>query len=141
MIATVLVALVALFHCVILAMEMFLWETRPVRPLFGISPDFAASTRLTAPSRGLCNGFLAAGLLLALWRSLPGPRAELVRFILACVIVRGLQGAATASRRILHVQAVPALRALVAVLTARWPAGFRWRPSQRDSEAEQSMAG
>lgn len=117
MIGAALVALVALIHLAILAMEMFLWETKPVRAIFGISPDFAANTRVMAANQGLYNGFLAAGLILALWRGLPGPGTELAYFILACVIVAGLYGAATASRRILFVQAVPALLAFLAVLT------------------------
>jgi putative membrane protein len=39
-------------------------------------------------------------------------------FFLSCVVVAGVYGAATVSRRILVVQAVPALLALVAVLLA-----------------------
>ena len=39
-------------------------------------------------------------------------------FILLCVIVAGVYGAATASRRILLVQAVPAALALVALVLA-----------------------
>jgi len=39
-------------------------------------------------------------------------------FFLVCVIVAGLFGAATVSRRILIVQALPAALALVAVLAA-----------------------
>lgn len=116
MIGTALVALVAAIHLAILVMEMFLWETRPVRAVFGISPDFAANTRVMAANQGLYNGFLAAGLILALIRGVPGPGVDLAYFILACVIVAGLFGAATASRRILYVQAAPALLALLAVL-------------------------
>lgn len=117
MIAPALVSLVALIHLAILAMEMILWETKAVRAIFGISPDFAANTRVMSANQGLYNGFLAAGLILALWRGVPGQGAELALFILACVTVAGLYGAATASRRILFVQAVPALLALLAVLT------------------------
>ncbi len=40
-------------------------------------------------------------------------------FFLACVVVAGVYGAATVNRRILFVQAVPALLALAAVLAAR----------------------
>ena len=40
-------------------------------------------------------------------------------FFLACVVVAGVYGAATVNRRILLVQAVPALLALAAVLAAR----------------------
>ncbi len=116
MIGTALVALVALIHLAILVMEMFLWETARVRAIFRISPDFAANTRVMAANQGLYNGFLAAGLILALIRGIPGAGEELAHFTLACVIVAGLYGAATAAWRILYVQAVPAVLALFAVL-------------------------
>jgi putative membrane protein len=116
MIGAALVALVAVIHLAILVMEMFLWETPYVRAIFRISPDFAANTRVMAANQGLYNGFLAAGLILALMQGIPGPGEGLAHFILACVIVAGLYGAATAARRILYVQAAPALLALIAVL-------------------------
>ena len=116
MIATVLVSLVALIHLWILVMEMFLWETPYVRRAFGISAEFAMNTRVLAANQGLYNGFLAAGLILALIRGIPGPGTDLAYFILACVVVAGLYGAATSSKRILYVQAAPAMLALIAVL-------------------------
>jgi putative membrane protein len=116
MIGAALVAFVAFIHLVILVMEMFLWETARVRAIFRISPEFATNTRVLAANQGLYNGFLAAGLILALIRGVPGPGAELAHFILACVVVAGLYGAATSSKRILYVQSVPAILALIAVL-------------------------
>lgn len=116
MIGAALVAFVALIHLVILVMEMFLWETPRVRAIFGISAEFAMNTRVLAANQGLYNGFLAAGLILALIRGIPGAGADLAYFILACVVVAGLYGAATSSRRILYVQAVPGVLALIAVL-------------------------
>ena len=116
MIGVGLVGLVALIHLVILAMEMFLWETPTVRGVFRISPEFAANTRVLAANQGLYNGFLAAGLILALLRGLPGPGAELAQLILACVVVAGLYGAATVGRPIAYVQAMPAVLALAAVM-------------------------
>jgi putative membrane protein len=116
MIGEILVAVVALIHIVILMMEMFLWETSTVRGIFHTSPEFAANTRVMAANQGLYNGFLAAGLGLALIRGVPGPGQDLAYFILACVVVAGLYGAATAARRILYIQAAPAVLALVAVL-------------------------
>jgi putative membrane protein len=118
MIGAVLVAVVAAIHVWILVMEMFLWETPRIRAVFGTTPDFAAATRVMAANQGLYNGFLAAGLILALVQGIPGPGQGLAHFLLACVIVAGLYGAATAGRRILYVQAAPALLALVAVLSA-----------------------
>jgi putative membrane protein len=116
MIGAGLIALVALIHIGILVMEMFLWETRLVRGVFHISPDFAANTKVLAANQGLYNGFLAAGLILGLIQGVPGAGVGLAHFILACVIVAGLYGAATAARRILYVQALPAVLALIAVL-------------------------
>jgi putative membrane protein len=116
MIATVLVAVVALIHIGILVMEMFLWETPRVRALFRTTSDFAAATRVLAANQGLYNGFLAAGLILALIQGVPGPGQGLAHFILPCVVVAGLYGAATAGRRIVYVQAAPAALALAAVM-------------------------
>lgn len=117
MIGAALVALVALIHVAILVMEMVLWETPRVRRIFGVSPEFATNTRVLAANQGLYNGFLAAGLILALVRGVPGPGVDLAHFILACVIVAGLYGGVTVGRRIVYVQALPAALALIAVLT------------------------
>ena len=110
------VGAVALIHGYILVLEMFLW-TRPAgRRAFGLSREFADSTRTLAANQGLYNGFLAAGLAWGLAQGAPGFAVKV--FFLACVIVAGLYGAATASRKILFVQALPALIAL-GVLAAR----------------------
>ena len=60
------------------------------------------------------NGFLAAGLI---WGLLTGAQ-DVQLFFLGCVAVAGLYGAATANRRILFVQTVPAVLAILAVLLA-----------------------
>jgi putative membrane protein len=117
MIGAALIALVALIHVWIMVMEMLLWETPYVRRVFGVSADFAANTRVLAANQGLYNGFLAAGLILALLRGVPGDGVDLVHFILACVVVAGLYGAVTVGKRILYVQALPAALAFLAVLT------------------------
>lgn len=107
-------ALVALLHLYILYLEMFLWTTPRGRKAFGLTPEFAAATRVLAANQGLYNGFLAAGLLWGLWL---GPAGDPVKiFFLGCVIVAGLFGAATASRRILFIQALPGAIALALVL-------------------------
>ena len=116
--ATVLVALVALIHVYIVVLEMFLWTTPRGRAAFGLKPEFAEQTKALAANQGLYNGFLAAGLI---W-GIVGPdhlRFGFQVFFLLCVMVAGVYGAATASRKILFVQTVPATVALVAVLLAR----------------------
>jgi putative membrane protein len=116
MIGTALVGLVAAIHVAIVLAEMLFWETPRVRRAFGMSEELAARTRVLAANQGLYNGFLVAGLLWALILGLPRQGASVAIFFLACVLVAGLFGAATASRRILWVQAFPAALALGAVL-------------------------
>jgi putative membrane protein len=114
-IAFILVALVALAHIVFLVLEMFLWNTPYGRKTFALSEEFAAQSAPLAANQGLYNGFLAAGLIWALWAD----QLDLKVFFLACVIVAGIFGAATAKRSILFVQALPAALALIAVWLAR----------------------
>lgn len=69
---------------------------------------------MLAANQGLYNGFLAAGLLWGLWLGERG--VQVCVFFLACVLVAGVFGAVTASRKILYVQALPALVALIVLL-------------------------
>ena len=78
---------------------------------------FADESAALAANQGLYNGFLVAGLVWGLLAADPvGFQVKV--FFLGCVIVAGVYGAATVSRRILVVQAVPAALALAAVLIA-----------------------
>ncbi len=105
----VLVGLVALVHVYILVLEMFLWKTPRGRAAFGTTPEFAEQTAVLAANQGLYNGFLAAGLVYGL----VADSFAFQVFFLACVVVAGLYGAATVSKRILFVQSVPAALALL----------------------------
>lgn len=116
-VAAVLVGLVALLHVYIMVMEMFLWRTPRVRATFGTTPEFAEQSAPLAANQGLYNGFLAAGLVFGLLASEPVAFPVTV-FFLACVIVAGIYGAATANRRILLVQATPGAVALVFAILA-----------------------
>ncbi|MFD6292864.1 DUF1304 domain-containing protein [Streptomyces sp. NPDC060205] len=116
--ANVLVGLVAVLHLYILVLEMFLWERKPGRGLHGFDAEMARATAPLAANQGLYNGFLAAGLIWGLVADDPTGFAAQV-FFLACVVVAGLYGAATANRRILFAQALPGALALAAVLVAR----------------------
>jgi len=113
-VAAALVALVAAIHLYILVLEMFLWRTPRGLRAFRMEQDFADRSATLAANQGLYNGFLAAGLIWGLLAADPvGFDAKV--FFLLCVIVAGLYGAATVSRRILLIQALPAVLALVAV--------------------------
>jgi putative membrane protein len=117
LIASIVVALVALLHIYFLVLEMFLWDKPAGLKAFGQTPESAAATKVLAANQGLYNGFLAAGLLWGLWL---GPAGFGVKvFFLLCVLIAGLYGAATASRKILFVQALPAAVGLVLVWLSR----------------------
>ncbi|MFN7941108.1 MAG: DUF1304 domain-containing protein [Thermoanaerobaculia bacterium] len=110
MLANVVIALVALVHVYILVLEMFLWDQPAGLRAFGQSPAAAAASKVLAANQGLYNGFLAAGLV---WGLALGANGRGVKtFFLACILVAGLYGAATASRKILFVQALPAATGL-----------------------------
>lgn len=116
MLAQSLTALVALIHLYILWLEMTQWTAPRGRRAFGTTAEFAQATRVLAANQGLYNGFLAAALIWALVAGLRGEGWSLGLYGLLCVLVAGLYGAATASRRILYVQAIPAALALLALL-------------------------
>jgi putative membrane protein len=105
------VVVIAALHFWFLALEMFLWEKPLGLRTFGMSAEEAALTKPLAMNQGLYNGFLAAGLL---WGLVTGDAVTI--FFLGCVIVAGVFGALTASRKILWVQAVPGVIALGLVL-------------------------
>ena len=113
--AAIMVALVAALHIYILVLEMFLWRTPRGLRSFGMTQQVADSSAKLAANQGLYNGFLAAGLIWALLA--PAAYAtQLALFFLACVLVAGLYGGATANKRIWLLQALPAGIALAAVL-------------------------
>jgi putative membrane protein len=114
--ANIMVALVALLHVYFLVLEMFLWDRPLGRRIFRLTPEFATATKSLAANQGLYNGFLAAGLIWGLGLGAPGEAIQI--FFLACVIVAGVFGAATVSRRIFWIQGFPAVLALVLVLFA-----------------------
>lgn len=113
MIANLLTGLVAAIHVYILVLEMFQWDTPKGRKAFGTTPEFSAATKVLAANQGLYNGFLAAGLIWGLSLGAAGLGVKV--FFLACVLVAGLYGGATASRKILYIQALPALAAMAAL--------------------------
>ena len=116
-VAIVLTALVAALHLGFLVLEMFLWTTPRARAAFGTTAEFAAGTKALAANQGLYNGFLAAGLV---WGAVASDPVgfQVSVFFLVCVAIAGIYGAATASRKIIFVQTVPALAALALVLLA-----------------------
>ena len=113
-IASVLVAVVALLHIYFLILEMFLWDKPFGLKTFGHTQEAATASKVLAANQGLYNGFLAAGLLWGLSLGAAGDPVKI--FFLGCVVVAGIYGGLTASRKILFIQALPAAIALGLVL-------------------------
>ncbi|HVF40796.1 MAG TPA: DUF1304 domain-containing protein [Gemmatimonadaceae bacterium] len=111
--ATIAIAIVGLLHVYILILEMFLWTKPAGLRAFRLTPERAEASKVLAANQGLYNGFLAAGLFWSVLRERGG--GPIAIFFLTCVIIAGLYGAATANRKILYVQALPAIIALVLV--------------------------
>ena len=114
--SNVVIALVALLHVYILVLEMFLWDKPAGLRAFGQTQQAATATKVLAANQGLYTGFLAAGLFWGLSLGAAGLGVKV--FFLVCVLVAGLYGAATASRKILFVQALPAAIGLALLFLA-----------------------
>ena len=114
--SNILIALVALEHLYILYMEMFAWETLGRKTFKGAMQDnMFTPTKTMAANQGLYNGFLAAGLIWSLLISDPVWSRNIALFFLGCVVVAGIYGAFSASKKIFYTQALPAIIALLVV--------------------------
>ena len=112
--ANLAVLFVAFLHVYFLVLEMFLWEKPAGLKAFGQSREKAAITKVLAANQGLYNGFIAAGLLLGVIQGAAGYDFKV--YFLSCVIIAGIYGAMTASRKILFIQAAPGIIALLLVI-------------------------
>ncbi len=110
-----LVGLVALLHVGFLVLEMFFWDHKVGRKIFGMTEEQSAFSAPLAANQGLYNGFLAAGLTWGLFAH----ELDVKIFFLLCVVVAGVYGGVTAKRTILYTQALPGALALAAVWFAR----------------------
>lgn len=111
-VANGLVALVAALHLYFLVLEMFLWTKPKGLATFGNTLEKAQQSAVLAANQGLYNGFLAAGLIWGLVHPNPAVGFQIKAFFLLCVIVAGLYGGYSVSKRIVIVQALPAIVAL-----------------------------
>lgn len=114
--AMILVAIVAALHVMFFVIEVFLWESKGPGIFKTVPAEMFAPTKAMMQNQGTYNGFLAAGLIWSLFIGDLAWQANVALFFLACVIIAGIVGAATVSRRIIFVQALPAVIATVLVL-------------------------
>ncbi len=119
-ISKILIGLVAFIHSYILVFEMFLWESRGPKVFSDFPLELFVPTKTLAANQGLYNGFLAAGLIWALFliRDRKWSR-NVALFFLGCVAVAGIYGAMTASRNIFFVQALPAILGIISLMVLK----------------------
>ena len=111
-----IVGFIALLHLYILWLEMFVWTTHGRKVFKNIPEDQFEKTKVMAANQGLYNGFLAAGLIWSLCITNVDWSKNIAIFFLSCVLIAGIYGAMTASKRIFFVQAVPAILGLLSFL-------------------------
>lgn len=117
MISNILITIIALMHLYFLYLEMFAWETAGKKAFKGSMPEeMFKPTKTLAANQGLYNGFLAAGLLWSLFIKDQEWHTNVALFFLLCVMIAGLFGAVTASKKILYIQALPALVAIMCLM-------------------------
>ncbi|HNQ26520.1 MAG TPA: DUF1304 domain-containing protein [Aquaticitalea sp.] len=110
-IPVILIAVVILEHLYFMYLEMFLWTTNRGIKAFGLkSRQFAEETKVLAANQGLYNGFLAAGLIFAVYKN----NSSFIVFFLSCIILAGIFGAVSTKQiRLFYIQALPAILALI----------------------------
>ncbi|WP_397362025.1 DUF1304 domain-containing protein [Olleya sp. R77988] len=112
----IIIAIVAALHLYFLYFEMFAWETIGRKTFKSLPKEIFKPTKGMAANQGLYNGFLAAGLIWTYFISNPEWYSNIALFFLGCVVVAGIYGALTVSKKIFFVQAVPALIGIGLVL-------------------------
>lgn len=110
------IGFVAFIHIYILWLEMFVWTTRARKVFKTIPSDMFEKTKVMAANQGLYNGFLAAGLIWSLFISDEIWSKNVALFFLSCVLIAGIYGAITVSKRIFYVQSVPAIIGIMSLL-------------------------
>ena len=116
-ISKILISVRALLHLYFLWLEMFAWTTAAKKVFRTIPEDLFEKTKVLAANQGLYNGFLSAGLLWSLAISDENWSRNIAIFFLCCVVVAGIFGAYSASKKIFYVQALPAIITIILIFT------------------------
>lgn len=113
--AKIVIGIISFLHIYIMCFEMFAWESRGPKVFRSFPKELFSQTKSLAANQGLYNGFLAAGLIWSLCITDVVWQKNVAAFFLICVAIAGLYGAATAEKKILFVQTVPAAIGLALV--------------------------
>ncbi len=113
----ILIVIIALLHCYFLWFEMFAWTTKGPKIFRNFPKELFEPTKALAANQGLYNGFLSAGLLWTFFIENLIWKNNVALFFLSCIAIAGIYGAITASKKIFFVQALPALIAIILILS------------------------
>lgn len=111
-----IIVLVAGLHLYFLYFEMFAWETTGKRIFRQFPADLFPKTKTLAANQGLYNGFLVAGLIWSVFIKDVIWADKIALFFLGCVLVAGIYGGFTASKKIFLIQGMPALAGIVLIV-------------------------
>lgn len=114
--SNLVIGLIAVLHLYFLWFEMFAWETTGRKIFRQMPAELFPKTKTLAANQGLYNGFLVAGLVWSLVITDPVWADNVALFFLTCVLIAGIFGAITASKKIFYVQGLPALVAIILIL-------------------------
>jgi len=98
---------------------MFAWESRGRKVFRSFPKELFGQTKSMAANQGLYNGFLAAGLIWSLLINNQEWMFNVALFFLGCVAVAGIYGGVTVEKKILFVQAAPAVIAIGLILMVK----------------------
>ncbi|PHR96767.1 MAG: hypothetical protein COA78_28265 [Blastopirellula sp.] len=115
----VLVGAIAALHVYIAYFEIFAWETKGPSVFSSFPQDLFSKTVALAINQGFYNAFLAIGLIWSLVIQDKKWQSNVAICFLLFVATAGVVGALTASTRIVFVQTVPAVIAMILLLSAR----------------------
>jgi putative membrane protein len=111
-----LIVLIGLQHFLFMLLETYYW-TKPLGlKVFHLSQTQAEAQKVLASNQGVYNGFIGAGLFWSVLHPDSNFSEQLMIFFLTCVVIAGIWGGITFSKRIIWVQALPALIALLILL-------------------------
>ncbi len=113
-----LIILMILFHINAFVLEAFLWQTPRAFKTFGTNKQTAATSQTLATNQAVYNLFLAAGLMVSLVASDPISFAFKV-FFLTCIVIAAATAGLTVSKKIMLIQGLPALLALILVVLSK----------------------
>ncbi|MDD3267036.1 MAG: DUF1304 domain-containing protein [Burkholderiales bacterium] len=109
MIFNLSVYLVSFIHLIFFILESYLFNKPIGIKVFRLNDEKLKYTKAFAINQGYYNLCLSIGLLVGIWLN----NHQLTLFILSSIVVLGIVGAFTVSKRIFYLQSIPAIVSLV----------------------------